>query len=283
VSAARPDPFTLPEWQALHREASLVSQIIGSGATALGRASYADGFGEYYTAFFGLSIGIERLAKLILIADYAVENGAKLPNQNVVKKFGHKLSVLIEKADQIATKHSLTLEYAKPTDPICWATIECLDAFADASKGRYANFEAIGNPAFDPNNEPVNRWWVKVIEPILDKHYRGRAAEAQVRHNAKSMAEVIGNAISVQYFDEQGKPMTDIATASERTGQTELARKYGRFYTLSIVRWLADIFDELTHTAGYTETLAVLCGHYEFFSTYLNPNNFLLTRKRWPI
>jgi hypothetical protein len=62
----RPDPFTLPEWKALHREASLVSQIIGSGATALGRASYGRGFGEYYAAFFGLSIGIERLASSFL-------------------------------------------------------------------------------------------------------------------------------------------------------------------------------------------------------------------------
>jgi hypothetical protein len=63
-----PDPFTLPGRKALHREASLVRQLIASGATALGRASYGNGFGEYYTAFFGPSIGIERLAKLILVA-----------------------------------------------------------------------------------------------------------------------------------------------------------------------------------------------------------------------
>jgi hypothetical protein len=35
----------------------------------LGRANYANKFGEYYTAFFGLSIGLERLAKLVLVAD----------------------------------------------------------------------------------------------------------------------------------------------------------------------------------------------------------------------
>lgn len=42
----RRDPFDLPEWHALRRESKLVSQLIGAGATALGRASYADGFGE---------------------------------------------------------------------------------------------------------------------------------------------------------------------------------------------------------------------------------------------
>ena len=164
MSNARPDPFTLPEWRALRREASLVSQLIGSGATALGRASYADGFGEYYSAFFGLSIGIERLAKLILIADYAIEHWGALPHQEAVRKFGHKLTALTERADQIASKHGLTLEFPKPDNPICWAVLDCLDAFADASRGRYANFEAIGNPAFNPDNEPVNRWWTRVIE-----------------------------------------------------------------------------------------------------------------------
>lgn len=211
MSNGRADPFTLPEWHALRREASLVSQLIGSGATALGRASYAEGFGEYYTAFFGLSIGIERLAKLILIADHAIDHNGALPDTKAVKAYGHKIRELVEKADQIANKHKLSLEYAKPTDPICWAAVDCLASFAEASKGRYANFEAIGNPAFDPSNEPV-----------------------------------------------------------------------GRFYTLCVVRWLADIFSELTDTAGYTEELKVLFGHYEFFVTYRNPDSFLLTRKRWP-
>lgn len=53
------DPLALPEWQALHREAHLVSHLIGAGATALGRARSGNSFGEYYTAFFALSIGME--------------------------------------------------------------------------------------------------------------------------------------------------------------------------------------------------------------------------------
>lgn len=283
MSQSRPDPFDLPEWNALGREASLVSQLIGSGATALGRASYADGFGEYYTAFFGLSIGIERLAKLILIADYALEHGGALPGQGEVRKFGHKLTTLIEKADQIAAKHGLMLEYPKPADPICWAAVNCLDAFADASRGRYANFEQIGNPAFDPNNEPVNRWWIKVVEPVLDKHYRGKSAEAGVRQRAAMIDAMIGHATLVRHVNEQGMMMTSVATASERTGQTTWARKYGRFYTLSVVRWLCDIFEKLINMAAYDKNIGALFGHNEYFHTYLVPNSFLLNRKEWPL
>jgi hypothetical protein len=280
---SRPDPFTIPEWKALHREASLVSQIIGSGATALGRASYGSGFGEYYTAFFGLSIGIERLAKLILVADYALDNEGALPGQSVVRKYGHKLKDLVSKVDEIAKKRKISVPYLLPTDPICVAVINCLDAFSDASKGRYANFEAIGNPAFDPINEPVNKWWTEVVEQILDRHYSGKRAEDEVKQRAAIINAMIGDITSVLYTNEAGAVMSDLTTASERTGQTEWAQKYGRFYTLSVVKWLAHIFDEMTHMTGYQQGFESLFGHYEFFQTYTVDDSFLMTRKVWPL
>lgn len=289
----RRNPFDYPEWHALHREASLVSQLIGAGATALGRASYADGFGEYYTAFFGLSIGIERLAKLILIADHALEHGGELPDQSSVRKFGHMLSTLVDEADRIANKHGLKLEkygtngqkapLSKPDCEISKAVICCLDAFADASKGRYANFEAIGNPAFDAANEPVSKWWREVVEPILKKHYRGTRVEENVKERAKIIDGMIGSISSVLYFDEDSRTMRDVTTASERTGQTKWAQKYGRFYALSIVRWLAEIFSQLVHKAAHEKNIDQLFGHNEFFATYCNDDSFLLTRKIWPL
>ena len=280
---SRADPFTIPEWNALHREASLVSQILGSGATALGRASYGSGFGEYYTAFFGLSIGIERLAKLILVADYALDNNGALPGQAVVRKYGHKLKALIAQARMIAAKRDITVPHIGPDHPICAAVVNCLDAFSDASKGRYANFEAIGNPNFNVADEPVNKWWTEVVEPILDKHYRGKRAEEGVKQRAAIINAMMGDKTLVLHTNETGGIMSDLNTASERTGQTKWAQKYGRFYTLSVVRWLAYIFDEMTHTAGYAPGLDSLFGHYEFFQTYTVNDDFLLTRKVWPL
>ena len=280
---SRRDPFTIPEWQALHREASLVSQLLGSGATALGRASYGRGFGEYYTAFFGLSIGIERLAKLILVADYAMDNAGALPGQAVVRKYGHKIKELINQVEIVAEKRSISVPYLAPTNPICLSVITCLDAFADASRGRYANFEAIGNPNFNPADEPVNKWWSEVVEPILDKHYRGKQVEAGVKNRAAIIDAMLGEVSMVLFTDESGNVMSDVSTASERTGQTKWAQKYGRFYTLSVVRWLSHIFSELVRDAGYHGGIDSLFGHYEFFNTYTVDDTFLLTRKVWPL
>lgn len=283
MTSPAPDPLTLPEWQAMHREASLVSKIIGAGATALGRASYGSGFGEYYTAFFGLSIGIERLAKLILIADHAIGHGGVLPDQNVVRMFGHKLKDLIAKADEISAKYNISIPYIGPNDPICAAVINCLDSFADASKGRYANFEAIGNPSFNPSDEPVNKWWTEVVEPILAKHYRGRPAEAGVKLRAATIDRLMRDVTVVRFTDEAGNQMSDVATASERTGQTGWAQKYGRFYTLAVVRWLSHIFAELSRDGAYQKRIDSLLGHDEFFTTYTVPDGFLRDRKIWPL
>ncbi|MFV0622580.1 hypothetical protein ACBY01_01035 [Sphingomonas sp. ac-8] len=280
---SRSDPFSIPEWNALHREASLVSQILGSGATALGRATYGSGFGEYYTAFFGLSIGIERLAKLILVADYALDNAGTLPNQQMVRKSGHRLKKLIGKVDEIATKRAIVVPHIGPENAICAAVIGCLDAFSDASKGRYANFEAIGNPSFDPANEPVTKWWTEVVELILDTDYRGTKREVGVKSRAALFEAIVGRVTLVRFRDESGNRMTDVATASERTGQSEWAQKYGRFYSLAVVRWLAHIFDEMTHAAGYQPGLESLFGHYEYFQTYTVDDRLLLTRKIWPL
>src|SRR4028118_1209472 len=138
------NPWDIPEWHAIGREAALVRSLIGSGVTALGRANYANQSGEYYTAFFGLSIGLERLAKLILVADHAISNGGQMPHQQVVKKFGHKLVDLTNTVDTLLGKHRLSLEFSRPTDAISTKIIECLDAFADAGRGRYANFASLG-------------------------------------------------------------------------------------------------------------------------------------------
>jgi hypothetical protein len=246
------------------------------------RASYGTGLGEYYTAFFGLSVGIERLAKLILIADHAITNRGALPDQNVVRRFGHDLKRLCEKADKIAAKHGFSLTNPKPTDPICWAAIDCLDSFADAAKGRYANFEAIGNPAFDPAAEPVNKWWADVVEPILDRHYRGRAAERGVKQRAAMFETIMGGNSLVLHTDEGGGVMTSHIVASERTGQTKWAQQYGRFYTLGVVRWLAGIFSELIYEGAYRQRIEALLGHNELFGCYLADDNLLRTRKVWP-
>ena len=184
------NPWDIPEWHAIRREAALVRHLVGSGVTALGRASFADKFGEYYTAFFGLWVGLERLCKLALVADHAISHNGRMPEEWVVRRFEHKLVDLMDAVDAVAQKHKLTLKYPRPLATISVKIIECLDAFADASRGRYANFAALGDPKLG-QEEPIRKWWGDVAELILEEQYFGKHAQERV----EGAARVVGSSL----------------------------------------------------------------------------------------
>jgi hypothetical protein len=67
-----------PRWNAFAREAGIAGHSISSGLTALRQVNYAQK-GLYNQAFFGLSIGLERLLKLIALIDFALLNHGTYP------------------------------------------------------------------------------------------------------------------------------------------------------------------------------------------------------------
>jgi len=72
----------------------------GQGVTMLGRASYAHP-GLYMQAFLGLSLGLERMGKLIFLADHAIRNGGTFPTDQDLRKIGHDLTSLLTKCEAI--------------------------------------------------------------------------------------------------------------------------------------------------------------------------------------
>ena len=276
------NPMDIPEWHSIGRETMLVRHLLGSGATSLGRASYGDQMGEYYTAFFGLTVGLERLAKLILVVDHAISNGGTMPEEKVIKRYGHKLVSLLDAVAKIEVKHSLKLEYNRPTDPISAKIVDLLDAFADATRGRYANFAALGDPNLS-REEPIARWWTDVATLILKSHYKGMPIQVRVEANAEVVHEFMTPSATVLYNNESGDTMQDMRTTSLHTGQTKIVQRFGRFYTLSIVRWLSELLSELARQACYTHQIDAFFGLWECLQTYTVPDEFLKSRKVWPL
>ena len=256
--------------------------LIGSGVTGLGKANYADKEGEYYTAFFGLSIGLERLAKLVLVADYTISNNSQMPTEEVVKNFGHKLVLLLDTVNDISINHNLGLGYTRPNSQISTAIVECLDAFADARRGRYANFAALGDPNLG-QEEPIRKWWGDVVELILAEHYYEKPIQERVEGRAKIIDSLMSPVSMVFYFNEEGDTLQDVYSASVHTGQTEIVQRYGRFYALLVVRWLSDVFSQLSRKACDVYHVEAFFGVWEYFYTYLVDDNFLKSRKIWPL
>ena len=85
-------------------ESALASSSLRGGLTAINNCDLNDK-GTFYNAFFQLSIGLERVFKLVFILDYMIQNDLKKPNLQVLKKLGHNISSLQEVSINIGKKY----------------------------------------------------------------------------------------------------------------------------------------------------------------------------------
>ena len=93
---AMADRYMNEIWQALAREAGISAEHLAIGVTALGKANYAQQ-AYYGQAFFALTTGIERAAKLALVIDYSLGHNGIFPPFKIIKGYGHNLQVLLDK------------------------------------------------------------------------------------------------------------------------------------------------------------------------------------------
>ena len=173
-------------WQALAREAGVAAEQMAIGVTALSRANYAQQ-AYYGQAFFALSIGFERAAKLAFIVDHVLENRGDFPPHSSLKKQGHYLHKLLEISDEIAERHGLTIENIRlPRTLIHNGIIQVLSDFA-SNITRYYNLDLVTmDPRVAEVSDPIRAWYDMVIAPVLEKHY-----DAQRQKKYQRNAEII--------------------------------------------------------------------------------------------
>ena len=85
------------------------------------------------------------------------------------------------------------------------------------------------------------------------------------------------------HFHEDGPVVTNASGASFITLERVVTQRWGRLYALLYAHWMSELFAELTRRPGYAAGTEILFGHYERLATFRVPNEFLLTRKTWPL
>lgn len=269
-----------PEWHALGREAQLAAELTAAGVTTLGRANYAQQ-GYYIQAFFNLSTGLERLGKLVFVCDHAIESNGRFPNDNDLRRLGHSIQKLVQKSREIANRRQLKLGFAAaPIDPIHSSIIDILDKFGRST--RYYNLDLVSGADVSRDSEPIQHWWNRVGQPILDRHYSKKRRERDERA-AAAMSALIGHLTFVLHTREDGTVIDDFETASRLTGATAVVQKYGRLYVLQIIRWMSRVLAELSFLGGYTKKIDALAGLNEPFALFYNEDQYFLGRKTWSI
>ncbi len=267
------------EWFFLQREAQLSAEQIAIGVTALGRANHAQP-GLYAQAFFSLSIGLERLCKLIIVADHAINTNGQYPTDSVLREVGHNLINAIRKCEEIAISTNTSRDYAnRPNDIINQSIAAVLSDFAN--KTRYYNLSFITGTTGE-SVDPIKAWWQKVAIPICERHYSERQRTKDLENTARLTA-LFGDSSMILHFAEDGAMIKDAQEFFGRAGTTATVQKFGRMYTLQIVRWLAMILFELSHKGAYLLRIESLLDLHSPFALFCNDDSYLRRRKSWSI
>lgn len=268
-----------PIWQALAREAGIAAEQLAVGVTALGKANYAHN-GLYHKAFFDLSIGFERSAKLAFILDFCIDNEGNFPSNKELRKFCHNLEELLNKTDMISEKLKLKNNQRLPNTDIHRGIIKTLSDFA--TKTRYYNLNFLtGDVKVEQQIDPLKAWYKNVIEPILAKHY----SESQIKkhiNEAHLDEEKRGDSTYAIFHTETGEILDSVFKTSLHSTKTEYAKKYSRMYVMQIIRFFAVLLSGLDYKA-MEKRREDIPDMGEFFRIFNNPDSYFRSRKTWSI
>jgi hypothetical protein len=170
-------PTSVPrDWIPMMREAGIAAESLFGGLTALRKANYAQA-SLYNYAFFGISIGLERMMKLaILVESRARPNGAYPTESEFRNSYKHDLLKLFTRVEEIRAGYSGRLRWDLPNRDVSMVALKILSDFATLT--RYYNIDVlVGSSRVAGQRDPVEAWFNEVGGWILQNKYSKRRAK----------------------------------------------------------------------------------------------------------
>ena len=271
----------------LLHEATLAAELVSAGVTTLRKASTPQS-GLFELALFNLSIGFERMCKLIVLLDHYFENGSFPNNYVLKKKYGHDLDTLFVAVGQVATKREIRADYTEqPSSQIHREIIATLSEFSKTT--RYYNLDYLTGGKAAHLQSGRAAWINRVGKLILAKHYSARKQINDVLE-AQELQASMGDAVSGIRFDESGKSIDTLEDGLIHGTEVRVIRRWSQFYCLQLIRYLAAVLKELPsrHASPRMDNqpasppIQLPCFE-EIFAWFLNDDTMLKSRKTWRI
>ena len=261
-----------PIFIALQREASIGAEMIASGVTLLGKAnSFRPGL--YSQAFFNLTIGLERTAKLVVLLDYYFDNDHTFFDDNSLRnKYGHDLNKLLETSKRISKKLVTDERYKFPDTELHKKLILFLSDFAKTT--RYYNLDLLTNTGKN-QRDPIKVWNADIGSLILKKYPLRKKSQAP-----EALIKAMGPRTRVMGTAEEHSLLKSLVGAAQKSYKSELINKFGRLLILQIVRAMTETISELTMKA-YKEQTSEIPILTDFFRIFHNEDSYFLKRKTW--
>lgn len=267
-------------WHAIANEAELAAEHIAFGTTVLGRADFSRK-AYYYQAFFSLSVGFERAAKLVLAISSALDRGSFPPNKEL-RAYGHDLTTLLECVDHLARSRGFSHQYARlPRSDIHDSIIAVLSDFA-SNVSRYYNLDLItGARIIDDIRDPIAGWYQDVFLRVVECHYSQRQRQKD-ETKMRAMAQLLERGAFVLHSREDGQPLTSVFEVSMQAEITRRIKPFVRMYVLQVARFIGAVFMELTHLS-YARGRDDIPNLVWIFAIFNNDDEYLKQRATWSI
>lgn len=197
----------------LANEATLTASLLGNGLNALRQANLYNK-GLYYQAFFSLSIGIERLLKIIIINQYRCKHNEVFPEDINPREFGHDLIKLCEYTE-IEFDNSLHIKL-----------ISFLNNFAKNS--RYYNVDSMMNKDIK-YDDPLGEWAL-IAQDILASPKRKKTIQ-----NKQELANLIDQVSLIRFHDLQDNDVTNAMGILDEMETRDIVQSYSVQYVFEII------------------------------------------------
>jgi hypothetical protein len=207
-------PYLNAIFKAIVNEAAFTMEMLGAGVTQIRDADYASK-GRYFQAFTGLSTGLERIGKLVLMLDHYIDHDGTFPASRDLKdRIGHDLLVLYRESQSVASKRAVAFHFCSDlSGKIHQAILEVLNDFAKGD--RYANLNIlVGKPS---GRDPIRAWFLTVDKPLYQSMVSAKQ-KAMVVRNAALVNAQFGSHATILQIAETGEEITDLEDASARSG-----------------------------------------------------------------
>lgn len=257
------------KWLALSNEVAFARSTLGLGVTQIQYANYAE-LGIYWQSFTNLSVGLERLAKLVILLDYLHCNG-DYPDFQTLRSYGHDLNKLYAISKKIILNHNIKFDFIDNLDSEIHINI--LTILSNFAKGdRYANLDFLTGMN---DKNPVSDWSLKVDNWIWENKISEKTKD-RIIANA-SLWRIIPS--SCLFITEVNEIIRSSEKASILTGKWQAVTPYRKLYLVQIIRYWVEILLWLQNSC-HQQGIEVPY-FSEDFPLFLQKDDYIKRRKNW--
>ncbi|KWD62381.1 hypothetical protein WL68_19465 [Burkholderia cepacia] len=265
----------------LSQESHLTKNTILSGFDLLLKANFfQDKDGYFYSAFFHISIGLERIFKLALVTHHMLTNQYSTPTIKHLKSFGHDIRTLHEHC------FGLIHEYSNDSADPLGATdgdVQLIDFLSEYGvHSRYFNLNEICADKME--RSPLYKW-LDVAVTLYQTHTQP-AVRDRVALNLMYKMDRAGLTNGFTYnLTESGHPMTQF-DCFHRQYVVEKAAPIAIWRIVEILRPIHFLLESMASRAREYEArngiARMVIPHYEdFFYFLLADRDSIKRRRQW--